>query len=299
MLRPGIGEACPEGESSESCSVRTEIDPVDLNTIREVRPATGQLDWREGDSWLAGGTWLFSEPQPALRRLVDLGPLGWEPLIVNDGLRIAATCTIAQLDGLVAPSEWTAAPLIRECCRALLASFKVWNAATVGGNICMSLPAGAMISLTAALEGTCLVRSLDGAERGVAVTDFVTGDHRNVLGQGDLLVAIELPRSALRKRTSFRRMSLTKLGRSSVLLIGTIDPADGIFLLTITASTVRPIQLRFGTPPDRKELDERLRAAIPDAVYHNDVHGSSAYRKHLTHHFAQEIRRDLATVAPA
>ena len=33
-------------------------------------------------------------------------------------------------------------------------SFKIYNAATVDGNICMSLPAGAMISLTASLEGT-------------------------------------------------------------------------------------------------------------------------------------------------
>ena len=37
---------------------------------------------------------------------------------------------------------------------SFLASLKIWNAATVGGNICMSLPAGPMISLTAALEAT-------------------------------------------------------------------------------------------------------------------------------------------------
>ena len=43
---------------------------------------------------------------------------------------------------------------MRECCNSFLASFKIWNAATVGGNICMSLPAGPMISLTVALEAT-------------------------------------------------------------------------------------------------------------------------------------------------
>jgi CO/xanthine dehydrogenase FAD-binding subunit len=273
---------------------------VDLNTIREVRPARGPIDWREGDGWLAGGTWLFSEPQPALSRLLDLEAFAWEPLVVGErGLRIAATCTIAQLDDLQAPPDWTAAPLFRQCCRALLASFKVWNAATVGGNLCMSLPAGAMISLTAALEGICTVRSLDGAERRVAVTDFVTGDRRNVLAPGDLLLAVELPLTALRQRTSFRRMSLTKLGRSSVLLIGTIDPNDGTFLLTVTAATVRPIQLRFGSVPTDRDLDDRLRTAIPDALYHDDVHGAPDYRKHLTHHFAEEIRRELAAAAAA
>ena len=39
-------------------------------------------------------------------------------------------------------------------CEAFLASFKVWNSATVGGNICMSLPAGPMITMTVALEAT-------------------------------------------------------------------------------------------------------------------------------------------------
>jgi CO/xanthine dehydrogenase Mo-binding subunit len=33
------------------------------------------------------------------------------------------------------------------------ASFKIWNSATVGGNICMALRAGALISLATAREG--------------------------------------------------------------------------------------------------------------------------------------------------
>ena len=39
---------------------------MDLNTITEVaHPQTrAQLPvWTAGDAWLAGGTWLFSEPQ--------------------------------------------------------------------------------------------------------------------------------------------------------------------------------------------------------------------------------------------
>src|SRR5262245_5833005 len=146
---------------------------MDLNTISEVtRPSTRAEvgAWRTGDAWLAGGTWLFSEPQPHLRRLIDLEGLRWEPLRVSEqGLAIAATCKIGQLDALVAPAGWRAAPLIRQCCRSLLASFKVLNVATVGGNVCMSLPAGAMTSLTAALEGVCTIWQRDGGERRVPV----------------------------------------------------------------------------------------------------------------------------------
>ena len=47
--------------------------------------------------------------------------------------------------------DWAAAPLLRQCCEALLASFKIWRSATVGGNVALSFPAGAMISLLSAL----------------------------------------------------------------------------------------------------------------------------------------------------
>ena len=89
---------------------------MDLNTITAIsrpKPSSGAIDWREGDAWLAGGTWLFSEPQPHLNRLIDLEGFGWQPLTVSEqGVEIAATCTIAKLVALAAPADWTAAPLI-------------------------------------------------------------------------------------------------------------------------------------------------------------------------------------------
>ena len=277
---------------------------MNLNTITEVLHVNGNgnedFEWQEGDSWLAGGTWLFSEPQPHLRRLVDLQGFGWEPLVVSEqGLQISPTCTIAQLDALEAPPEWTAAPLIRQCCHSFLASFKVWNTATVGGNICMSLPAGPMISLTAALEGIYTLQLRDGGERRVAAEEFVTGNNQNILEPGDLLYSIELPIGALRKQTSFRRMSLTHLGRSTALLIGTLSPQDGTFMLTVSASTKRPVRLSFDQVPDARSLRERLQETIPDSMYHDDVHGAPDYRKHLTYHFAEEIRGELSGIQDA
>jgi CO/xanthine dehydrogenase FAD-binding subunit len=277
---------------------------VNLNTITEVRRVIGNedegFDWREGDSWLAGGTWLFSEPQPHLRRLLDLHGFHWEPLVVSEhGLQISPTCTIARLYALEVSPEWTAAPLIQQCCHAFLASFKVWNTATVGGNICMSLPAGPMISLTVALEGVYTLRLRDGGERRVAAEEFVTGNHQNVLLPGDLLRSIEVPISALRKHTCFRRMSLTHLGRSTALLIGTLSPQDGTFMLTVSASTVRPIRLSFDEVPDARSLRERLRETIADSMYHDDVHGAPDYRKHLTFYFGEEIRRELSGIRAA
>src|ERR1700691_1617363 len=150
---------------------------MDLNTVTEISHPGCRNDlppWRCGDAWLAGGTWLFSEPQAALTRLIDLVELGWPALETGaNGLRIGATCTLATLASAEFPTSWLASPLFRQCCRALLGSFKIWNAATVGGNLCMALPAGPMAALTAALDGTCTIWSPDGTQRGVAAAEFV------------------------------------------------------------------------------------------------------------------------------
>jgi CO/xanthine dehydrogenase FAD-binding subunit len=269
---------------------------MDLNTVTEVaRPTTrAQLpNWRAGDAWLAGGTWLFSEPQAQLTRLIDLTDFKWPALTVDgSGLHIAATCTVAQLDAFPCPTEWIASPLIDQCCRAFLASFKIWKTATVGGNLCMSLPAGPMIALTAALNGVCTVWKADGSEQTIAVADFVTGDQRNVLAPGDLLRGIDIPLAALMRRSAFRQISLTPVGRSAALLIGSID-SRGNLALTVTASTARPVQLSFAGIPQARELREAIANRIPDGLYHDDVHGKPAWRKHMTLRLAQEIRAEL------
>ena len=275
---------------------------MDLNTITAVtRPQTrGDLPvWTSGDAWLAGGTWLFSEPQAHLRRLIDLTDLKWPALtITDDNLSIAATCTVAQLDGFACPSDWLAAPLINQCCRAFLASFKIWKTATVGGNLCMSLPAGPMISLTSALDGVCTIWKAGGGEQTIPVIDFVTGNQRNCLTPGALLRQIDIPLAALKRRTAFRQISLAPVGRSAALLIGSFD-SDGTLALTVTASTVRPIRLNFRKAPDASALRDAIMRQITDDLYHTDIHGKPLWRKHMTLRLAEEIRRELLGVTPS
>ncbi len=270
---------------------------MDLPGITEVTDARLGA-WRPGDAWLAGGTWLFSEPQPALTRLLDLRAFGWPSLRESrDGLEIAATCTLAELARLRAP-HWRAAPLIGQCCAALLGSFKVWNAATVGGNLCLALPAGPMISLTCALDGECTIWRPDGTARRVPVADFVTGPGQCALRPGELLRSVHLPSSALDGVTAFRQFSLSPLGRSASVVIGhrptAVDGGEGSgpLVITVTAATTRPVQLRFPALPG----PEALLAGLADAgcVYHEDVHGSAEWREAITRHLALEILGEMA-----
>ena len=68
-------------------------------------------------------------------------------------------------------------------------------------------------------------------------------------------------------------------------------------MLTITAATLRPIQLRFEGVPSSARLRDAIDDAVPTSLYLDDVHGSPAHRKHLTHYFAEQIRSELRTSA--
>ena len=64
-------------------------------------------------------------------------------------------------------------------------------------------------------------------------------------------------------------------------------------VLTVTASTVRPVQIPFAAMPTTGELREAILHHIPAALYHDDVHGKPAWRKHMTLRLAEEIRAEL------
>lgn len=270
---------------------------MNINTINQVkRPkAFEDIEWRDGHAFLAGGTWLFSEPQVTTDTLVDLDQFGWPALTVTPaGLEIAATCKIVELHDFKGPAEWKTVPLFDQCIDCFLMSFKIWNAATVGGNVCMSLPAGAMVSLTAALEGICTLWPQDGKPRQMPVVDFVTGMHTNALQKGELLRSILLPASALKKRHAMRQVSLTHFGRSAALIVATVNDDGSDFLLTVSAATPRPVHLRFAKTPSAAELHQAIDTKLPPDAWFQDVHGSAPYKRHVTFYLAEQIRAELS-----
>jgi CO/xanthine dehydrogenase FAD-binding subunit len=266
---------------------------MDLNTVTAIVQPTARAAIpapQPGDAFLAGGTWLFSEPQDELKRLIDLPSLGWPALTQTpDGLAIAATCTLAELQAFSTPADWRAANLIGQCCQALLGSFKIRRVATIGGNLCLALPAAPMAALAVALDGICTIWSHDGAERSLPAAQFIIGARETALRPGEILRAITLSAAALRRRAGFRQMSLTPLGRSAALLIATTDGAR--FDLTITASVARPVRIDFPNYPDPMTLAAAIDAAIP--AWYDDLHGRPHWRRRITHALAASLLTDL------
>ena len=271
---------------------------MDLIGVREVRMAAGRDDlvFAADEIPLGGGTWLFSEEQPGIGGMVDLTGLGWEPLVEqpDGGLTIAATCTLTELRALPPRAGRTAHPLFAVAVDALLGSWKIHRFATVGGNICLALPAGPMTSLTAALDGVGVIWTPDGGERRVLIADLVTDVRETVLTHGEVLRSIELPASALAGRVAHRRISLAHLGRSGAFVIARLD-ARGTFVLTITAATPRPSQLRWPGLPTAEELAAGIDQYVRD--WYDDPHGAPDWRRAMSLRLAEECRLELGGAA--
>jgi len=257
---------------------------VDLTTVTSHRPARGRGDLAlaPGESLLAGGTWLFSEPQPTTTGLVDLTTLGWpdtEPL-PDGGLRLAATCPVAVLRDL-GPEP------CRQAAEALLMSWKVAAVATVGGNLCLALPAGAVTSLTAGLGAEAVVWTPDGGERREPVDRFVRGVRRTSLAPGEVLRAVDLPAGwDAAGATWFGRVSLTDHGRSGAVVVAHRSPS-GALRVVVTAATTRPVLV--------DPADPTASLAAVDCWY-DDVHGAPDWRAAVT---ADLVAQALAALGGA
>lgn len=263
---------------------------MDLHTVTAYRAARTRedLSLAAGERILGGGTWLYSEPTDATG-LVDLTTMGWPALeVTEEGLRIGATCTIAELAAY--RGGWPADPLFAQSASALLASFKVWNVATVGGNICRAFAAGAMISLCTALDGVAEVWMPGGDSYRAPVAELITGNGSTNLRPGDVLRAVDIPARALQGRTGFRKIALAELGRSGAVVIGRVHE-DGETVFSVTAATLRPGILRYDRMPDVAVLRADV-TALPD--FYTDPLGAADWRREVAAVLAEDIRQELA-----
>ncbi len=250
-------------------------DAMDLHTIEtaiRLRKRSEMPPWQEGDAWLAGGTWLYSEPQPGLRRLLDITSLGWAPYEIGpEGVTLGATCTVAALERIEWPRAWTAASLVRPCCRALLGSFKVWNGATVGGNLCLALPAGPVIALTSALDGSACSGAPDGSERRIPVIDFILGPQRTAIAPGEVLRSVSLPNEALHRGRPSGGSASRPPGVAEHSSSARSAPTEGLpDGHRLGAAAGAP---RLPTPAGAGRSVHALEVAIPAEGYYDDVHG--------------------------
>nr|WP_275955623.1 MULTISPECIES: molybdopterin cofactor-binding domain-containing protein [unclassified Nesterenkonia] len=236
-------------------------------------------------------------------------------------MEIAATCTIAQFhaaatelaarsaatgstipagsteptDSAARLAELPGVRLMEPAAECFVASWKVWNTSTVGGNVVTALPAGPMTSWLSAMEATALILCPGGTRRTAPVSELLRKTGHTWLAPGELIRAFFVPASTLARPTLMVRESLTRYGRSATLLLASPDPsrAPGAIRLTITASTVRPVILQLHAEDDVAEV---IRTQIPESLWNDDVHGDRDWRIESTIRLAAELREELRSL---
>jgi CO/xanthine dehydrogenase FAD-binding subunit len=266
-------------------SVDTYLRPTNLDELG---------GWQSGWAWLAGGTWMFSEPRPQIHTLVDLRGLGWSELEMRDnGLTIGATCTMNQLLQAPYPAHWTGMQALHSAVHEL-ASFKVQNVATIAGNLCLAIPAGTFAPALVALDARYEIVRLDGSTDTVPALQFQTGLRQTILRPGDLLRKIWIPAASLEWQTNYQRICMASAGLALAIVVAAYHPATKRLRFGISGCVTAPRLLEFGSIPTAEELATALDRQIPLSEVIDDAQGSAAYRHHLTRVLMQRSLQPMA-----
>ena len=266
------------------------MDLLDVTEVVRPQKEHEIPPWQKGDAFVAGGTWLFSEPQPGVRRLIDLTGLGWAP-VEDDayGIDIAATCSYDELE---ARSQLlgTAAPLFSAAIRTLSSSFKTYGVATVGGNLCLAYGKSMMAPVACALGARYELATPGGAVRELAARDFQVGAMQTIRRPGESLRRVRVPRAATAGSYARRKHSHTPTSHATVMVIAGHIPgsAESAWRLVVSAVTAYPV--RIDLPPEPAAA-EAAAAAVRAAGGHpllEDSHGSASYRLDVLSYLAAE-----------
>ncbi len=256
-------------------NIETYLRPDDIQTIS---------NWDKDWAWLAGGTWLFSEPQPNLKALVDMQPLGWSEIEVKeDYLVIGATCPIIKLLEYPWEQEWTAVEGFKSAVDALSASFKVINMATVGGNICLALSVGTFAPVMVALSANYEIWNLKGESRQVAAKDFQINFKKTILQPGEVLRRILIPLPHLKWKVNYQRFSIAATDSALAIVVSAFNQLS-TWRLVIGASVAAPLLWEFD------DVKTPNFAFIQNIKFIEDARASATYRREITQVL---IRRSL------
>ena len=265
-------------------TVETYLCPTQLKDI----PA-----WSGESAWLAGGTWLFSEPRPNLKTVVDITRLGWSELEVTpEGLAIGATCVLSELLRSTYPAAWKGVTALQQAVHEL-ASFKVQNVATVGGNLCLAIPAGTVAPAMLLLNATYEIVSPQGDSYWVSAQDFQTGARTTVLKPGDLLRKVKIPHEYLEWRVSYQRLCVASAGLGIAIVAAAYNPNTAQVRFAIGAAVPSPQLIELDRIPTAGECLDVLDRHIAHDRFLQDELASANYRRQVTQVLMQRSLQDV------
>ena len=278
---------------------------MNVDIARTLDDALGLIAERPGAEVINGGTDLmveinFGRKRPdaivAIDRIEELRRLSVDGYVTM-GAGVTFTTMLERDCGSVA---------LREAARTV-GSPQIRNAATIGGNVATSSPAGDALPVLMALDAYVELRSKD-ERRSVRFTDFMTGPKKNVRAQSELVTRVGWehagPAQVFMKVGTRNAMVIAVAGLALVadrarkrvgIGLGSCGPtilpapeatafAEGLF----DEANWRPFS---PSDPACAEFGVKVAAAAKPI---DDVRGTAAYRRHV---LAVMGARALARVA--
>ena len=241
-------------------------------------------------SALAGGTDLIPRMKKrrfsrmaivSLRRVEEL--CSWD---TADTLTIGAMTRLARVAGDLQSGAFEA---LREAA-SLIGSRQIRNVATVGGNLCNAAPSADTAPALLSLNASAVIVSAQG-ERSLPLTDFFRAPGETVLGPGELLRSVTIPRpsrstgSSYLRHTPRSRMDLAVAGVGVALTLeDEVIVQTRIGLGAVAPTPIRALQAEaalIGRAPGKGWLDDVAEAAAAECAPIDDQRASEAYRRHL------------------
>jgi carbon-monoxide dehydrogenase medium subunit len=161
---------------------------------------------------------------------------------------------------------------------------------TVGGSVAHADPAAELPAVALALDATLSVRSAARGERTIAASDFFEGFLTTTLDADEVLTQISFPAARAGTGTSFmeaaRRhgdFAIVGAGTSITIEGGVVSDARIVLIGVGQTALRRPDaeRLLVGTSGDAASVAAAGAAAAADLEPASDLHGTSAYRRHV------------------
>jgi carbon-monoxide dehydrogenase medium subunit len=174
----------------------------------------------------------------------------------------------------------------------LIGGVQIQSRATVGGNLCNASPAADSIPALLVHEATCVIASQNGT-REIPVEHFCLGPGKNILQNGEVLVAVRVPPVKEHFGAHYLRfiprneMDIAIVGVAAAVILD--DTKQRIQFARIALGAVAPTPLFVeeagmflaGKQITQENIQEAARIAQAAARPISDLRGTVAHRKHL------------------
>ena len=263
---------------------------------RTLREAVALLAEKDGQAKvLAGGTDLLVQlrikrfhPERVvdIKNIPEVNELSYGP---RRGLRIGAAvpCHRIYSDEEVVGRY---AGLIDSA--VIIGGIQIQGRATFGGNLCNSSPSADTVPALIAYSAVCDIAGPDG-RRQVPVEDFCTGPGRNVLGPGELLVALQVPPVRRNCGAHYLRfiprneMDIAVVGAGAYVELANRRKEFKVARIGLAAVAPTPLfareasELLIGRQVSDEAIEEAAEAAKAIARPITDMRGTAEFRTHL------------------